>query len=155
MSIVDFPRLRKQMMRIIFSRLFISIFVTFLGATSACSQPPPVVNSDASPPVTAPRPDWITAKIAEYESLPIANPQRSIVRYKFEGKTVFYIPPICCDIPSQLFSEDGKLLCYPDGGFTGRGDERCPTFHKLKREEQLIWQDGRSRIPPSSNVKPG
>ena len=133
----------------------VSIFLILLCTTSACAHPLPVVKSDAAPVATEPRPDWIAAKIAEYESLPIANPQRSIVRYKFEGKTVFYIPPICCDIPSQLFSEEGKLLCYPDGGFTGRGDERCPTFHKLKREEQLIWQDGRSRIPPSSNVKPG
>jgi hypothetical protein len=134
------------------SKLLVISFILSLASSFACSQQPmPDAKSttpaapDAAQPVTTPRPEWIDALIAKYESEPIANPQREIFRYKFEGKIVYYVPPICCDIPSQLFSEEGKLICYPDGGFTGRGDDRCPTFHKLKREEQLVWKDGRER----------
>jgi hypothetical protein len=109
------------------------------------SNPAPDSTSAASSASTV-LPAWIAILITEYESQPVANPQREIFRYKFDGKIVYYVPPICCDIPSQLFNEEGKLMCYPDGGFTGRGDDRCPTFHKLKREEQLVWKDGRERV---------
>ena len=106
----------------------------------------PVLDSAVVPALIA-HPAWLKTRIAEYESQPVANPQREIFRYKFDGNTVYYTPPICCDIPSQLFSEEGKLLCYPGGGFTGRGDGRCPTFHKLKREGLLMWKDDRKRPP--------
>jgi hypothetical protein len=130
-------------MRAIVSKMLSSVFIVLLTACS--QQATPVSAADAAPREAATRPDWIAALIAQYESERVANPQREIFRYKFEDKIVYYVPPICCDIPSQLFSEDGKLMCYPDGGFTGRGDDRCPTFHKLKREEQLVWKDGRER----------
>jgi hypothetical protein len=126
------------------SRAFIASFIISL-ASSACSQQT-VPDAKATQPAAEPRPEWVSALITQYESERIANPQREILRYKFEDKIVYYVPPICCDIPSKLFSEEGKLMCYPDGGFTGRGDDRCPTFHKLKREEQLVWKDGRERI---------
>jgi hypothetical protein len=123
-----------------------AIIVAMIMLT-ACS-PQAASGTDAGEPAAAKsgnHPAWIKSLISEYESQPIANPQREIIRYKLDGKIVYYVPPICCDIPSQLFSEEGKLMCYPGGGFTGRGDDRCPTFHKLKREEQLVWKDGRER----------
>jgi hypothetical protein len=124
------------------------LFTVSIGLLTACSQQSTsAIAAETTAPEIAARPTWIATLIAEYENQPVANPQREIIRYKFDGKTVYYMTPICCDIPSQLFNEEGKLLCYPDGGFTGRGDDRCPTFHKLKREEQLIWKDGRERRP--------
>lgn len=130
-------------MHVAVSRTFITSFIISL-ASSACSQQS-APDAKATQPAAAPRPEWIGALIAQYESERIANPQREIFRYKFVDKIVYYVPPICCDIPSQLFSEEGTLMCYPDGGFTGRGDDRCPTFHKLKREERLIWKDSREQ----------
>ena len=131
-------------MHIVVSRTCIASFIVSLASTSACS-PQPASDANAAQPAAAPGPDWIGALITKYESERIANPQLEIFRYKFDGKIVYYVPVICCDIPSQLFTEEGKLMCYPDGGFTGRGDYRCPTFHKLKRAEQLVWKDGRKR----------
>jgi hypothetical protein len=136
-------------MRIILRKMLSTVSICLLTACS--QQATPVIAATATPEVAA-RPTWMATLISEYESQPVANPQREIYRYKFDGKTVYYMPPICCDIPSQLFSEEGKLLCYPDGGFTGRGDERCPTFQKLKREEQLVWKDDRKR-PSATNTK--
>jgi hypothetical protein len=123
-----------------------AIMVAMIMLT-ACS-PQAASGTDVGEPPTAKtdtHPAWIKSLISEYESQPIANPQREIIRYKFDGKIVYYVPPICCDIPSQLFTDEGKLMCYPDGGFTGRGDERCPTFHKLKTDEQRVWKDPRAR----------
>jgi hypothetical protein len=124
------------------------LFTVSIGFLTACSQQPTsAITADTTAPEVAAHPTWMATLIGEYESQPVANPQREIIRYKFDGKTVYYMPPICCDIPSQLFSDEGKLLCYPDGGFTGGGDGRCPTFHKLKREAQFVWKDDRKRPP--------
>jgi hypothetical protein len=124
-----------------------TMIILALVMLTACS-PQAASGTDAGEPAAAKscnHPAWIKSLISEYESQPIANPQREIVRYKLDGKIVYYVPPICCDIPSQLFTGDGKLMCYPDGGFAGRGDERCPTFHQLKTEEKRVWKDGRAR----------
>ncbi len=93
------------------------------------------------------RPAWLAAKIAEYERLPVANPPRSIHRATWKGGKVFYVPPICCDIPSEVYDEKGTLLCYASGGFAG-GDGRCPGF--AAEGMTLLWQDPRG----AANVSP-
>jgi hypothetical protein len=45
----------------------------------------------------------------------------------YKGRTAYYYPPRCCDIPSRLLDEQHKLICYPSGGFAG-GDGKCPQF---------------------------
>jgi hypothetical protein len=90
--------------------------------------------------------DWVRQKISDIEMAPIANPPQAIYRSTFEGRRVIYITPKCCDIPDQLYSEQGELLCAPSGGITGAGDGRCPGFFdngKRKPEMQLIWRDDR------------
>jgi hypothetical protein len=41
-----------------------------------------------------------------------------------------------------LYDADGKLLCYPAGGFAG-GDGRCPAFAADERRMRLVWRDKR------------
>lgn len=138
--------MKPEMLLPISSKIFTTAAMMLLTSvtTPACSQPAaPATKADTSA-ITAPRPDWMAALIATYEREPVANPARRIIRFKFENKTVYYLPPICCDIPSRLLDADGQMLCSPDGGFTGRGDGRCPDFHKARREEQLMWQDSRA-----------
>lgn len=45
----------------------------------------------------------------------------------YQGRTVYFVPPRCCDIPSQVFDAKGELICMPTGGFAG-GDGKCPRF---------------------------
>ena len=127
--------------------LFIAILVLSI---SACAQKPAesskTVNISAKLDTTLP---WLQAKIWEYQSRPVSNPARSVIKTTFEGKPVYYVPPVCCDIPSELYAEDGKLMCYPSGGFTGAGDLKCPKF-KLEypdyvkdNKTTVIWQDKR------------
>ena len=132
----------------------IVIFITILAFNlTACAQKPAesgkAENISAKLDTTLP---WLQAKIWEYQSRAISNPPRSVIKTTFEGKPVYYVPPVCCDIPSELYAEDGKLMCYPSGGFTGAGDLKCPKF-KLEypdyvkdNKTTIIWQD--KRKPP-------
>jgi hypothetical protein len=127
--------------------LFIAILVLSL---CACAQKAgdSVAVSSISAKLDTPLP-WLQVKIWDYQNKPVSNPPRSIVKTTFEGKPVYYVPAICCDIPSELYAEDGKLICYPSGGFTGAGDGKCPRF-KLEyidiikdNKTNIVWQDKR------------
>jgi hypothetical protein len=90
-------------------------------------------------------PLWVTALIAKYATEPVGNPPQSIWRYKFKGQTVYYTPPQCCDQMGILYDASGTIICYPDGGLTGKGDGRCPDFSTLRSNEKLVWQDARTQ----------
>ena len=109
------------------------LLAAILAGPTACS---------ASAPAREP---WIDGLIARFEAEPVANPPHRIVQYRYHEKTVYYVPPSCCDQPSTLYDEKGRGLCSPDGGFTGRGDGRCADFAEKRGEGVLIWSDPRSR----------
>jgi hypothetical protein len=90
-------------------------------------------------------PAWLEEIIDNLEhSNAAADSSVYIARYEYQGKTVYYVSPRCCDEPSALYNAQGVLLCEPDGGFTGRGDGRCGDFLATRRNERMIWR-GRSR----------
>jgi hypothetical protein len=81
--------------------------------------------------------------IKKLESEPVTNPPSYIYSYSFRGKTVYYTPPICCDQFSNLYDASCKIIAHPDGGITGKGDGKAPTFYEEKTHEKLIWKDKR------------
>lgn len=101
------------------------------------------------------QPLWLQLKVAEIEKLPPQRPPRSIARMTFNGKTVYYVTPACCDIPSELYDDRGTLLCFPDGGFAG-GDGRCSGFSLAPGAMSTVWRDergGNAGAPsPARNV---
>jgi hypothetical protein len=95
-------------------------------------------------------PAWLQAKVAELERLPPGQAPREIVRTSYSGRSVYYVGPRCCDIPSELYEESGQLICYPDGGFAG-GDGRCPSFAPAPNSV-TVWRATKSapaRTPAS------
>ena len=70
-----------------------------------------------------------------------------IWKYQFRGKTVYYVPPRCCDVVGALFSISGDIICSPDGGLTGDGDGSCPTFFEERRGGTLVWKVGQEVSP--------
>ena len=96
-----------------------------------------------TPTVTEEQPAFIKELIAGIEAAPAANSPGAIWQYHYGERTVYYMPPSCCDVPSALFDADGKLLCGPDGGFTGKGDGRCPDFFARRSQGRKIWDDPR------------
>jgi len=110
------------------------IFAMLIMAMTGCA-----------PSVQAENPTWVDQLISNYQNEPVGNPPQSIWRYDYNGQTVYYIPPQCCDQYSTLLDAGGKAICAPDGGFTGKGDGRCPDFIDKRTNEQLVWKDSRSR----------
>lgn len=105
-------------------------------ALAGCATAPPVVAEPA-------RPAFVDALIAEFTAAPVANPPASIWRYTYRGQPVWFVPSKCCDFPSQLYDVRGDEICQPDGGFSGRGDGRCPDFFEARRDDALVWRDPR------------
>jgi hypothetical protein len=113
-------------------RLFITLAFLIIAA-AGCAPSTQVEN-----------PPWVDELIGKYQNDPVGNPPQSIWSYDYNGQTVYYIPPQCCDQYSQLLNADGEVICAPDGGFTGRGDGRCPDFFSKRTNEKLVWRDSRS-----------
>lgn len=93
--------------------------------------------------VPAGTPSCIKNKIRKIENEGVRNPPATVWQYKYNGKTVYYIPPYCCDATSELYDDKCNLLCRPDGGFSGGGDGKCPDFFANRTDEKLIWKDKR------------
>jgi len=94
----------------------------------------------------APRgnPTWVQTLVTRYEKEAVGNPPQSIWQYEYKGKTVYYVPPQCCDQYSTLYNASGEAICAPDGGLTGQGDGKCADFFQIARNEKLIWEDPRT-----------
>jgi hypothetical protein len=90
-------------------------------------------------------PAWLDQLIQQFKSQPVGNPPQSIWRYEYNGQVVYYIPAQCCDQYSTLLDAQGQVLCAPDGGFIGEGDGKCKDFFDQRSNEQLVWQDSRTR----------
>jgi hypothetical protein len=97
-----------------------------------------------APAVSNDLPPFVLQLIERHESAPTANPPASIWRYQYKGRVVFYVPPSCCDVPSELYDLEGNLICGPDGGLTGKGDGKCPDFFEQRQEEFRVWSDPRA-----------
>lgn len=97
----------------------------------------------AYPTDVADQPAWLQAMIAQIRSEPVTNPPSSIIRYRYNGATVYYRPARCCDIFAELYDATGNLICHPDGGLAGNGDGKCPDFAAARTEERVIWADAR------------
>jgi hypothetical protein len=92
---------------------------------------------------TTDRPAWLTARIQKILAQEPANPPVQIFRYLYNDQVVYYETAPCCDFFTTLYAADGKVICQPDGGITGKGDGRCPDFPNKRTRETLVWQDPR------------
>ena len=88
-------------------------------------------------------PDCVKAIIEGLKKEQVRNPPAKIFRYTYNSKTVYYIPPYCCDAFSVLMDENCNKICSPDGGLTGLGDGKCPVSFQTSTNEKLIWADDR------------
>jgi hypothetical protein len=88
-------------------------------------------------------PACIRDMIQKFKAEEKQNPARSVFRYTYKEKTVYYVPAICCDFFSDLYDDKCNLIAHPDGGFTGRGDGKAEDFKDKRSDGQLIWQDER------------
>lgn len=97
--------------------------------------------NDAVEKIAAPA--CIIERINSIKKEPVRNPPAKVFSFTYNGATVYYIPPSCCDAFSELLDENCNLLCSPDGGITGGGDGKCPDFIKNASNQKLVWSDDR------------
>src|SRR4051794_7782862 len=79
---------------------------------------------------TSTLPGCILAKINSIRQEPVWNPPAEIHEYELEGRHLYLISADCCDRFTTAVDSDCKTICAPSGGFTGRGDGKCPDFFK-------------------------
>ena len=73
-----------------------------------------------------------------------------IWQHEYQGETVFYLPTssrACCDMFSRLYDSNGNLICYPEGGITGKGDGRCPSFVDNRSRGTRVYGGSQSADP--------
>jgi hypothetical protein len=115
-----------------------------LLAAPACHSSAPSPAAEPAPPRAAPmHPPIVEQLIARQLAQPKKNPPGSLWHYTYRGQSVYYVPPSCCDVESELHAGDGTVLCRPDGGMTGRGDGKCPDFFEVRTDEKRLWADPR------------
>lgn len=77
------------------------------------------------------------------------EPVREILRYTYQGQTVYLFPdPDCCDRFRTVYDENGWPFCAPLGGSGGGGDGQCPDFFEAATDRTLVWRDPK---PPEAN----
>lgn len=67
-------------------------------------------------------PEWLQQKISS---------GGKVSELTADGKKFYIIVSPCCDQFNPVFDEDGKQVCST-GGFTGKGDGKCPKFDMKK-----------------------
>jgi len=89
-------------------------------------------------------PPFLVKLVELYEAGSPDSSPGSVWKYSYKDSEVFYFPPLyCCDIPSELYNIEGKVMCSPDGGFAGVGDGKCPDFLEERKDGVLLWKDTR------------
>ncbi len=61
--------------------------------------------------------------------------------YIYKDKKVYLAIAHCCDFFNLLYDENCKEICAPTGGFTGKGDGKCPDFEKEAKYIRTIWKE--------------
>ncbi len=84
---------------------------------------------------TSPENSRLEKKIAEAAK----DGYLSVDMYLYKGDTVYLFVPPCCDRFSELYDRDGKLICHPDGGITGKGDGKCTDFVKKAEKIKALY----------------
>lgn len=87
-------------------------------------------------------PQCIEAKIEILKNKPVQNPPAQVWKWQNDSKTFYYVTSDCCDQYNYLFNDSCEIICAPDGGFTGKGDQKCPEFDS-NPQKTLIWKDER------------
>jgi hypothetical protein len=68
------------------------------------------------------------------------NKPVEVWRWDVDGKTYYYTVSDCCDQFNLLYDDQCHLVCAPDGGFSGQGDGKCPSFAS-QIIRTLVWKE--------------
>ena len=85
-------------------------------------------------------PEWLRIRLADYDAQPGPAAPRAVYEVPWRGGVAYYVQAGCCDQLDPLVDARGVLLCYPSGGFTGRGDGKCPGALPGPPDRREVWR---------------
>ena len=112
--------------------------ITLAMLCGSCAQGEPRTSPQSDPASTS-LPGWLRAKIVQFEALPADRAPLGIWQITHNGQPAFYLLSSCCDQYNPLFNAQGNEICNPSGGFTGRGDGKCPKPMDQGTKAALVW----------------
>lgn len=104
---------------------------------------PYVMASDCNKSKQSVTPACIQQKIDQIKAQPKWNPPAEVNEYTYNGQQVFLFSSPCCDQYNMLYDANCNTLCAPSGGFTGKGDNKCPDFKDKAKHVRVVWKDDR------------
>ena len=79
-------------------------------------------------------------RLADYDAQPGPAAPRAVFELRYGDGVAYYVKAGCCDQLDPLVDARGVLLCHPSGGFTGRGDGKCPGPLPAPAERREVWR---------------
>ena len=85
-------------------------------------------------------PEWLRIRLADYDAQPGSAAPRAVYAVRYGDGTAYLTKAGCCDQLDPLVDAHGVLVCYPSGGFTGRGDGKCLGALPRESERREVWR---------------
>ncbi len=94
---------------------------------------------------TSEMPSCLEVKIKTMIADPNEGSPQSVTKFTYKKQTVFYVVSPCCDKYNIVYDSGCNVLGYPDGGFTGKGDENMSDFRKEAKDGKIVWRQNTSQ----------
>ena len=111
---------------------------------SAPLAPPTDVDRAGDAPTTraevAGLPAWLSIRLADFDAQSRPAAPQAVYQVRYGNETAYLVKAGCCDQLDPLIDARGVLVCYPSGGFTGRGDGKCPGALPPEGERREVWR---------------
>jgi hypothetical protein len=85
-------------------------------------------------------PEWLRIRLADYDAQPRPAAPQAVFEVGYGDGVAYFVLAGCCDQLDPLVDARGVLICYPSGGFTGRGDGKCPGALPPGDKRREVWR---------------
>jgi len=125
--------------------LLILLVIPFLSATECGKKKKDALPTEVQTEIVDTKIDSIPACVQKLiddgnKETPSTAPIQ-VDEYLYKDKKVYLAIAQCCDFFNLLYDENCKEICAPTGGFTGKGDGKCPDFEKEAKLIKTIWKE--------------
>ena len=85
-------------------------------------------------------PGWLRIRLADYDAQPRPAAPQAVFELRYGDGVAYFVLAGCCDQFNPLLDGRGVLICHPSGGFTGRGDGKCPGALPPDGARREVWR---------------
>ena len=85
-------------------------------------------------------PEWLRIRLADYDAQSGRGAPRAVFQVPYGDGIAYYVQAGCCDQLDPLIDTRGVIVCYPTGGYTGRGDGKCLQELPAVAQRREVWR---------------